>query len=116
VTPGAAAQLNLDGTNILLVVLSIRNAGGASIGALIAMTGIIERAYEIAASGKVARVSLIESVLAEEGYAAVRAHLGSMTLRAELQRICRQAQGRRPRSGNPKLPADQPPLSSARVV
>ena len=60
------------------------------------MKGIIERAYEIAASGKVSRVSLIESVLSEEGYSAVRSHLGSMTLRADLQRICRKAQGRPP--------------------
>jgi hypothetical protein len=76
------------------------------------MTGIIERAYEIAASGKISRVSLIEVVLSEEGYSAVRSHLGSMTLRADLQRICRKAQGRAPRSPKP----EQQPLSSARVV
>ena len=76
------------------------------------MKGIIERAYEIAASGKVSRVSLIESVLSEEGYSAVRSHLGSMTLRADLQRICRKAQGRPPRSVKPHAQ----PLSTARVV
>ena len=73
------------------------------------MIGIIERAYQIAASGKVSRVSLIEAALSSEGYSAVRSHLGSMTLRADLQRICRQSQGRPVKTG--KLP-----LSTARVV
>jgi hypothetical protein len=75
------------------------------------MTGIIERAYDIAASGKVSRVSLIEAMLSDEGYSAVRSHLGSMSLRADLQRICRKAQGRAPR-----LPKAGQPLSAARVV
>ena len=52
----------------------------------------LERAYELARSGSCASVSEIGVTLDREGYAHVREQLDGPVLRADLNRICKDAQ------------------------
>lgn len=55
--------------------------------------GTVERAYQLARSGRFTQIDHIRSRLISEGYEAVQQHLGAPTLRRDLTRICREAQG-----------------------
>ena len=59
---------------------------------------IVERAYQLARSGKFAAVDDICRGLFEEGYRELYLHFEGPALRADLARKCREAQGR-PASG-----------------
>jgi hypothetical protein len=80
---------------------------------------IIERAYELAASGKFACVPEICDRLIAEGYEEVFLHFeGRASTRADLLRICRHAQGEAAKLGmissNQSATADRPRLTNAR--
>lgn len=55
--------------------------------------GTVERAYQLARSGRFTKIEHIRSRLISEGYEAVQQHLGGPTLRRDLTRLCREAQG-----------------------
>lgn len=53
------------------------------------MTGIVERAYEIARSGSFGKIEDIRRVLSREGYDGIDGHLDSPSLRKELNSALR---------------------------
>jgi hypothetical protein len=55
------------------------------------MRGLIQRAFELAASGEYANVTQISEQLSKEGYVAVRGHLEGTSLRRQLSKACRNA-------------------------
>jgi hypothetical protein len=52
---------------------------------------ILERAFELARTGKFGRVKDLEKALAKEGYARGDPHIQSPTVRKQLRQICVQA-------------------------
>ena len=58
------------------------------------MTNIFERAFELARSGHFNNQSEIARRLADEGFEAVGMHLGGASIRSDINRMCREAQGR----------------------
>jgi hypothetical protein len=53
--------------------------------------GIVERAYQVANSGKVATVTLLKRQLRAEGYVSIEAYLTGAVLHADLRRACLEA-------------------------
>ena len=53
----------------------------------------VERAFEMAQSGRFATLEAIERALYEEGYSRGSPHWNSVTLRRQLRETCRKATG-----------------------
>jgi hypothetical protein len=62
---------------------------------------LIERAYQLAGSGKFADLDEIYRRLRSDGYRELYREFEGAALRAELSRVCRKAQGVRKPKGNP---------------
>jgi hypothetical protein len=74
--------------------------------------GIIERAYELARSGRYPTVSMVKKQIRAEGYPSVESYLQGATIHAALRDLCRAA---RPQGG--EAPADgQEPLAPTHAV
>lgn len=54
-------------------------------------SSVIERAYELARSGRCLNVAEVSSRLKQERYESVEAHLAGPSIRRELRRICSEA-------------------------
>ncbi len=54
-------------------------------------SSVIERAYELARSGRCHNVAEVSSRLKQERYESVEAHLAGPSIRRELRRICSEA-------------------------
>jgi len=55
---------------------------------------LFERAYALAKTGDFSNTSEIARQLSREGFEAVELHLAGASIRRELNRLCREAQGR----------------------
>ena len=53
--------------------------------------GTVERAFQLARSGKFENIVLLEKALHREGFEAARSHLGSPGIRAQLTALLREA-------------------------
>jgi hypothetical protein len=53
--------------------------------------GTVERAFQLARSGKFQDISKLEKALHREGFEAARMHLGSPRLRSQLSALLREA-------------------------
>jgi len=54
---------------------------------------ILERAFELARSGRYARMKDLEKALTAEGYSRADPHMHSPTVRMQLRRLCNQFYG-----------------------
>jgi hypothetical protein len=54
-------------------------------------TGAIERAFELARSGRFTEVSKLEDALSREGYAGARHHLSGAHTRKQLKAVIKEA-------------------------
>ena len=63
----------------------------------------IERAYELARSGRCHSVAEVSSRLKQERYDSVEAHLAGPSIRRELRRLCSEAS----RGSRPEAPASE---------
>jgi hypothetical protein len=54
-------------------------------------TSIVERAFQLARSGKYSKFGDIRRALKAEGYLAVEQHLSGVTIRAEIRKCLRNA-------------------------
>ncbi len=54
-------------------------------------TGIIERAFELARSGRFKKVDEIQRALKREGYGRAEGHLSGRLIRTQLRRACDEA-------------------------
>jgi hypothetical protein len=53
--------------------------------------GIIERAFQVARSGRVANITALKRQLRDEGYLSVQSYLGGAGLDRDLRRACQAA-------------------------
>jgi len=76
---------------------------------------VIERAYQLAGSGRCANVEEICRELHREGYRELYQNFDGAALRADLARICREAQGlSAPPTGGKPVPKSAMPSSARR--
>lgn len=54
-------------------------------------TGIIERAFQLARSGRFKKVDEIQRALKREGYGRTEGHLSGRLIRTQLKRACHEA-------------------------
>jgi hypothetical protein len=67
--------------------------------------GIIERAYELARSGRYPTVSMVKKQIRAEGYPSVESYLQGATIHAALRDLCRAARA----EGGESPPSERAP-------
>ncbi len=76
-----------------------RRQKGVENGVLMFETGIIERAFELARSGRFKKVDEIQRALKREGYGRADGHLSGRLIRTQLRRACDEAAQRPANAG-----------------
>jgi hypothetical protein len=55
--------------------------------------GTVERAFQLARSGRFSRLDDLRRALRHEGHESIEQHLSGPSIRRDLARLCREAQG-----------------------
>jgi hypothetical protein len=78
--------------------------------------GIIERAFQVAQSGRVANITALKKQLRDEGYLAVQSYLGGAGLDRDLRRACLAARKPAPVISDGGLEEDRDPGPSSSAL